>query len=102
MHMLVLVSLCNRHIIIDMCSPYNYSLCLGTGVSINYTLRKFRQYNKASLGVLVPLAILGKHQQVPDYLLEMSLDLSKGSTKFYGSKVYLVVSTEFYESVGAD
>ncbi len=28
-----------------------------------HTLRKFRRYNKASLGGLVPLEILGKHQQ---------------------------------------
>ncbi len=28
-----------------------------------YTLRKFRQYNKASLRELVPLEILGKYQQ---------------------------------------
>ena len=28
-----------------------------------YTLRKFWRYNKASLGELVPLEILGKNQQ---------------------------------------
>ena len=28
-----------------------------------YTLKKFRQYNKASPGELVPLEIIGKHQQ---------------------------------------
>ncbi len=28
-----------------------------------YTLPKFPQYNKAGLGELVPLEILGKHQQ---------------------------------------
>ncbi len=35
------------------------------------------------------------------YLLDISLDLSKGCTKCQGSKVYFVVSSKFYESVSA-
>ena len=56
------------------------------------TLRKFRQYNKASLRELVPLEI--------DllYLLDISLGLSKGCTKYQHIKV-CVVSSKFYESV---
>ncbi len=63
---------------------------------ISYTLRKFWWYNKASFGELVTLEILGKHQQgygAP------SVSLGKGCTKCQGSKVYLVVSSKFYESV---
>ncbi len=33
-------------------------------VTASYPLRKFQRYNKACLGELVPLEILGKHQQV--------------------------------------
>ncbi len=75
-----------------------------------YTLRKFCRYNKASLGELVPLEILGKNQQGLTwgiwpryyllYLLDISLGLSKGCTKCQGSKAYLVVSSKIYESVG--
>ncbi len=32
-------------------------------IFVLHTLLKFRRYNKASLGELVPLEILGKHQQ---------------------------------------
>ncbi len=41
--------------------------------------------------------ILGKIDLL--YLLDISLDLSMGSTKCQDSKVYLVVSSKFYESV---
>ena len=47
------------------------------------------RYNKASLGELVSLEILGKHQQ----------GLIRESTKFWGRKVHLVVSSEFFKSV---
>ena len=77
---------------------------------IKYTIRKFLRYNKANLGELVPLEILSKNQQgLPReiwpryihlvYLLDVSLGLSKGCTKCQGSKVYLVVSSKFYDSV---
>ena len=47
----------------------NSSLCIKQSVwfptygNSIYTLRKFRRYNKASLGELVLLEILSKHQQ---------------------------------------
>ncbi len=56
--------------------------------AIGYTLIKFRRYNKASLGELVPLEILGKPQQDLArgigflYQLVIPLGLSKGSTKY--------------------
>ncbi len=79
---------------------------------ISNTLRKFWWYNRASLGDLVLLAILGKHQQgltlgiQPRYMLvyifaylhDISLSLTKDCTKCQGSKVYLVESSEFYEN----
>ncbi len=53
-----------------------------------YTLPKFRRYNKASLGELVPLEILCKHHQGFTsgnlaavhllYLLDISCEMCKG------------------------
>ncbi len=41
----------------------NYMLARSSSYMFLYTLIKFRRYNKASLGELVPLEILDKHQQ---------------------------------------
>ena len=67
---------------------------------ISCTLRKFRPYNKTNLRELVQLgdnALTTLWQ--PCVLCEGAKLPPTGSTKRYGSRVYLVVSSEFYESV---
>ncbi len=69
-----------------------------------YTLQKFWWYNKASLGELVLLEILGKFERLKDvllYLLDSSSEVCKGLTKCWNSKNHLVVSSEFWKSVQA-